>query len=135
MAQCHRHLSQFEKAKTLLQRVFRATKYSLRIQNELIIKTADELILYYESVKKFQETFDLYAELLADYSYILERTHVLTVKTLYALKDLCIKHDRKEAEKYYLEICTNFDQELHICHYESIDAALELCRLYETEKC
>lgn len=134
MAHCHRHVHQFEKAEKLLLRVFRATKYSLRIQDELVTKAVNELVLYYESVEKSQKVIDLYVELLADYSYTLGRTHVLTVKALYLLGALCIKHGRKGAEKYYLEICTNYDKHLDICHHEAIEAALALIRIYESEK-
>ena len=134
MAHCHRHAHQFEKAEKLLLRVFRATKYSLRIQNELVTKAVSELVLYYESVEKSQKIIDLYSELLADYSYTLERTHILTVNALYLLGSLCIKNGHKGAEKYYLEICTNFDKDLEICHYEAIEAALAVTRIYESDK-
>ena len=134
MAHCHRHAHQFEKAEKLLLRVFRATKHSLRIQNELVTKAVNELVLYYETIEKSQKIIDLYLELLADYSYTLGRTHVLTVKALYSLGALCTKHGHKGAEKYYLEICTNFDKDLDICHYEAIEAALALTRIYESGK-
>ncbi len=134
MAQCHRHLRQFEKSESLLLRVFRATKYSLHIQHELVIKAVTELVLYYESVERSQKVIDIYLELLADYSYILGRTHYLTVKTLYSLGALYIKQGQKGAEKYYLEICTNFDRNLEICHHEAFEAAIELTRIYESEK-
>ena len=134
LTHCHRHLYQFEKTEQLLLRVFRATKHSLRIQDEHVIKIVKELVLHYESVKKSQKIIDLYIELLTDYSYTLERRHVLTMKTFYLLADLCIKHEHKEAEKYYLKICTNFDKNLNICHYEVIKAALALIKIYEFEK-
>ena len=134
LAHCHRHLHQFEKAEQLLLRVFRATKHSLRIQDEHVTKVVKELVLHYESVKKSQKIIDLYIELLADYSYTLGRRHVLTVKTLYLLAGLCTKHGHKRAEKYYLEICTNFDKNLDICHYQAIEAALALTKIYESEK-
>lgn len=134
MAHCHRHANQLEKAEKLLLRVFRATKYSLRIQHELVTKAVNELVLYYESVGKSQKVIDLYLELLADYSYTLGRTHSLTVKALYMLGDLHIKHGHKGAEKYYLEICTNFDKDLDICHHEALEAALALTKIYESEK-
>lgn len=134
MAHCHRHAHQFEKAEGLLLRVFRATKYSLRIQSELVTKAVSELVLYYESIDKSQKIIDLYLELLADYSYTLGRTHVLTVKALYLLGSLCTKYGHKGAEKYYLEICTNFDKDLDICHHEAIEAALAVTRIYESDK-
>lgn len=134
MTRCHRHLHQSDKAEKLLLRIFRATKYSLRIQDELVTKAVNELVLYYESIESFQQVIDIYVELLADYTSVLGKTHSLTVKTLYILGALCNTHGHKGAEKYYLEICTNFDSDLVICYHESFEAALTLTRFYEAEK-
>lgn len=134
MAHCHRHAHQFDKAEKLLLRVFRATKYSLRLQDKLVTRAIDELVLYYERIERSEQIIDLYVELLADYSYMLGRTHILTVKALYLLGGLCIKHGRKGAEKYYFEICTNFDRDLEVCHYDAIEAAIALTRLYESDR-
>lgn len=131
---CHWEERQIEKAETIFKRAFRATKSSLLIQDELVSRCAKELILFYESTDRSAKTIEVYRELYDEYSYTLGKTHSLTLEVLYRLGGLCLKHGRKEAQDYYLHIYTDLGHDSDICHPGAIEAALELTRIYESEK-
>lgn len=131
---CHWEERQIEKAEAIFKRAFRATKSSLLIQDELVSRCAKELIQFYESTDRSAKTIEVYRELYDEYSYTLGKTHALTLEVLYRLGGLCLRHDRKEAQDYYLHIYTDLGHDSHICHVEAIEAALELTRIYESEK-
>lgn len=131
---CHWEERQIEKTETIFKRAFRATKSSLLIQDELVSRCAKELILFYESTDRSAKTIEVYQELYEEYSYTLGKTHALTLEVLYRLGGLCLKHGRKEAQDYYLHIYTDLGHDSDICHPGAIEAALELARIYESEK-
>lgn len=131
---CHWEERQIEKAETIFKRAFRATKSSLLIQDELVSRCAKELIFFYESTDRSAKTIEVYRELYEEYSYTLGKTHALTLEVLYRLGGLCLKHGRKEAQDYYLHIYTDLGHDSDICHPGAIEAALELTRIYESEK-
>lgn len=131
---CHWEERQIEKAETIFRRAFRATKSSLLIQDELVSRCAKELIFFYESTDRSAKTIEVYRELCDEYSYTLGKTHALTLEVLYRLGGLCLKHGRKEAQDYYLHIYTDLGHDSDICHPGAIEAALELTRIYESEK-
>lgn len=131
---CHWEERQIEKAETIFKRAFRATKSSLLIQDELVSRCAKELILFYESTDRSAKTIEVYRELYDEYSFTLGKTHSLTLEVLYRLGGLCLKHGRKEAQDYYLHIYTDLGHDSDICHLGAIEAALELARIYESEK-
>lgn len=131
---CHWEQRQIEKAETIFKRAFRATKSSLSIQDELVSRCAKELIQFYESTDRSAKTIEVYRELYEEYSYTLGKTHALTLKELYRLGGICLKHGRKEAQDYYLRIYTDLGHDSDICHPGAIEAALQLTRIYESEK-
>lgn len=131
---CHWEKGQIEKAESIFKRAFRAAKSSLLIQDELVSRCSKELILFYESTDRSVKTIDVYRELYEEYSYTLGKTHARTLEELYRLGGLCLKHGRKEAQDYYLHIYTDLGHDSDICHPGAIDAALELTRIYESEK-
>lgn len=134
IAHCYSHEHQIEKAEKIFVRLFRATKSSLHIQDELVARSARELILFYESTKRSERAIEVYRELWEDYSCTLGATHTLTIETLYRLGELSIKHRQKDAEGYYLKIYVNLDHDFDMCHHGAIEAALALTRIYESEK-
>lgn len=56
------------------------------------------------------------------------------MEVLYRLGELTVRHGRKGAESYYLEIYLNLDRQSEICHHDSMDAAFALVKIYESEK-
>ena len=134
MAHCHFHEHRVEKAEKLLLYVFRAAKTKLSIQDHLVSKTVEELIKFYEKIEKSHKAITVYRELLHEYSYSLGKTHSLTIKVLYHLGDLCVRHKEKGADGYYLEIYESLVIDSEICHHDALDAAFALVKLYETER-
>lgn len=134
MAHCHLKEHQIEETEKLLCYVYQATKSHLRIQDELVSKTVRELVLFYEERNRPERVIEVYIELLEGYSRGLGKSHSLTLETLYRLGGLCVKHGRKDAEHYYLEIYTNLNKESGVCHHGAIEAALALTKIYEVEK-
>lgn len=63
MAHCHTHERQTQKAESLLLYIFEATKLSLRIQDDLVYRSASELITFYETCGRSDQAIEVYREL------------------------------------------------------------------------
>ena len=133
-AHCHTHERQTQKAESLLLYIFKATKLSLRIQDDLVYRSASELITFYETCGRPDQAIEVYRELWVGYSCTLGKTHSRTLEVLYRLGELTVRHGRKGAESYYLEIYLNLDRHSDICHHDSMDAAFALVKIYESER-
>lgn len=132
---CHLHERQIEKAESIFVRVFHATKARLRIDDEQVSRCSRELILFYESTERSERAIEVYRQLWEEYSYTLGTTHTLTLEVLYHLGDLSVKYRQpKDAKDYYLKIYINLNRGNDFCHYGSLEAALALTRIYESEK-
>lgn len=135
MAHSHSCERRIEKAEEIYIRTFRATTSSLHIEDELVTRSSKELILFYESTNRSERAIEVYQELWKKYSHSLGKTHTLTVEVLYRLGDLSCKYGRNDAAKdYYIRIYESLDHDSDICHYDAIEAALALTRIYESEK-
>lgn len=134
IAHCYLHENQVEKAESIFLHVFRATKSSLLIQDELVSRSAKELVLFYQSTNRSERSLEVYRVLFEEYSHAVGKTHTLTVEVLYRLGDLSLKYKPEEAESYYLQIYRNLTHHSDSCHYGAIEAALALTTIYESEK-
>lgn len=135
IAHSHVREQRIEKAEEIYVRTFRATISSLHIEDELVTRSSKELILFYESTNRSERAIEVYQELWKKYSHTLGKTHTLTVEVLYRLGDLSCKYGRNDAAKgYYIRIYESLDHDSDICHYDAIEAALALTRIYESEK-
>ena len=135
LATSYLHEHQVEKAEETLVYIFHATKSHLRIQDILVTKTAEKLVLFYEERNRPDRVIDVLGLLLEGYTRGLGKSHSLTLKVLYRLGGLCVKHGKKkEAEHYYLEIYTNLNKDSDVCHHGAIEAALALTKIYYSEK-
>ena len=134
LAFCHFKLHEYEKAENVYLYIFRATKSTYRIQDDLVSSTFKALIEFYEKSNQHGKAITVYKEIIKDYRNTLGSTHMLTIRTLYRLGDLCVRTNQKDADHYYVEIVTSLNKDSDICHKDAFEAATILSELYYKEK-
>ena len=134
LAFCYHKEKHIEKAEHIYVSVFRATKNSLRIDDETVNKSSQTLILFYEETSQFHKVIGVYEELVQGYRTSLGATHTVTIKTLYTLGSLCVLHKHKDAGRYYLEIVTSLNKGSDVCHHDALEAGIILSKIYHDEQ-
>ena len=134
LALCHHKEGRIEKAESIHVHIFRSCRSSLHLHDEKILITAKYLVGFYESVGKIEKAIAVYRELLDEYRVVLGTSHTLSIQIMYHLARICEHHHPKEAEGFYLDIITARGHGSEVCDASSLEAALALCRIYESEK-
>ena len=107
LAYCHLQQGHVEKAERIYVFVYHSSKTSLEIGNEVVFKTARELIEFYEAIGQLEKAHTVGRELRQSYMTSLGIAHTLTLETLYLLGNLCTKHNHKDTEYVYCSYTLN----------------------------
>lgn len=135
LAICYRHESRFEKVEETYMRLFRAVRSSLRIDNVLVQKATDLLLLHLEE-RSTDVGISIYQKLLVEYRKFYGSSHAITVKTLYALGRLCRLSPRTHGYwiEYYQEIVNTLNKGSVVCHVDAMDAIIVVATYYYEDK-
>ena len=132
LAVCYIKQSRFEKAEHIYVQLYRCIRSAYRLDHELVIKYSETLLEFYKSHKMFTKAISFYQELLVEYRSFYGNTHSITIKTLYALGDMCRLHHRTHGYwiEYYLEIITCLNKGATICHHDALRALVAVAECY-----
>ena len=132
MASCYLKQNRLEKCEQIYVRLYRAIRSSRRVDDALCIKYSQLLLEFYTSHKLYTKAISFYQELLVEYRAFYGAGHSITIKTLYALGDLCRLHNRTHSYwiEYFLEICHSLNKGSTICHHDAIRALVIVAECY-----
>ncbi|KAJ5888603.1 nacht domain protein [Penicillium taxi] len=134
LALCYSKSNQTEQAEKIYVHVFQSARSGLRIQDELVVETSNDLIKFHISTQQYQKALVVYQQLLESYRTTLGARNPLTIQTLYIMGDLCVKYRVKGADHYYLEVTKAEKSSDGILSKESMRAALALSKIYFEQK-
>ncbi|KAH7050107.1 hypothetical protein B0J12DRAFT_699514 [Macrophomina phaseolina] len=134
LAVCYTECNQTEQAEKVYNHIFLSARSSLRIQDELVAETANDLIDFHLRTQQYQKALVVYQQLLESYRTTLGSRNPLTLKTLYTMGDLCIKYRLKGADQYYLEITKAEKNQDGVLTKDALRAALALSKIYYEQK-
>ncbi|KAK7538080.1 uncharacterized protein J3D65DRAFT_602122 [Phyllosticta citribraziliensis] len=134
LALCYAECNQTEQAEKIYVQVFQSARSSLRIQDELVAESANDLIEFHIRTKQYNKALFIYQQLLESYRTTLGARNPLTLKTLYTMGDLCMKYRLKGADRYYLEITKAEKDNSGVLSQEGLRAAIALSKIYYEQK-
>ncbi|KAK8192024.1 uncharacterized protein BKA78DRAFT_250650 [Phyllosticta capitalensis] len=134
LAVCYAECNQTEQAEKIYVQVFQSARSSLRIQDELVSESANDLIQFHIRTKQYNKALFIYQQLLESYRTTLGARNPLTLKTLYTMGDLCMTYRLKGADRYYLEITKAEKDSNGILSQEGLRAAIALSKIYYEQK-
>ncbi|KAL1627735.1 hypothetical protein SLS56_006184 [Neofusicoccum ribis] len=134
LAVCYTECNQTEQAEKVYNHIFLSARSSLRIQDELVAETANDLIEFHLRTQQYQKALIVYQQLLESYRTTLGSRNPLTLKTLYTMGDLCIKYRLKGADQYYLEVTKAEKSQDGVLTKDALRAALALSKIYYEQK-
>lgn len=132
MALCYLKQSRLDKCEQVYVRLYRAVRSSRRVDDALCIKFSQTLLEFYTSHKLYSKAISFYQELLVEYRAFYGASHSITIKTLYALGDLCRLHNRTHSYwiEYFLEICHSLNKGSVVCHRDASRALVIVAECY-----
>ena len=134
LAYCEFQEGNVKTAEQLYLHIFRATKSTPHVHINLISETGRALASFYEESKQHDKEISAYQELLDEYRKHYGHAHHHTIEILYLLSDLNVKHNHKDADRYYLEIVTTLNKNSEVCHADAMRAASQLSKYYYEHK-
>lgn len=134
LAICYTECNQTEQAEKIYNHIFLSARSSLRIQDELVSETANDLIEFHLRTQQYHKALIVYQQLLESYRTTLGSRNPLTLKTLYTMGDLCLKYRLKGADQYYLEVTKAEKSQDGVLTKDSLRAALALSKIYYEQK-
>ncbi|MGI4814088.1 MAG: tetratricopeptide repeat protein, partial [Janthinobacterium lividum] len=134
LAHCLDRSERFLKAEQAYLSAFQMAKSALPAQDELVTRTSQALIKFYEKTSQMNAMFRVYKELVIWYHSTLGPKDPLVIKTLYTLGSLSIAHKQKDTDKTYREIMISLNNGTTVCHPDALEAALALSGIFSYEK-
>lgn len=132
---CHHKDGRVEEAEVVYTQIFHACKSTLHLHDKIVLRTAQTLVEFYESVGMIEKATKFYEELHSEYLQVLGASHSVTVQITYRLARFCERHHPRKAEVFYLEIIECHGKKTtEECDLQSIEACLALCRIYEHDR-
>ena len=130
IAHCHFHAKQIARAEEIHLRLWQACKLHLHAHDDLLIRTVDELIEFYETTYQFDKAINILVQI-----YSLQKTckhdHAVTIRTAYRLAHYCRELGNTAlAEKYYAEIVVIYTSSTGVVAPGGLKATLALCRIH-----
>ncbi|KAF9635045.1 Tetratricopeptide-like helical protein [Lasiodiplodia theobromae] len=134
LAVCYTECNQTEQAEKVYNHLFLSARSSLRIQDELVAETANDLIEFHLRTQQYQKALVVYQQLLESYRTTLGARNPLTLKTLHTMGDLCLKYRLKGADQYFLEITKAEKGQDGVLTKDGFKAAQALSKIYYEQK-
>jgi len=132
LAECYIQQRKYERAEEIYVRLYRVHRKYCKIEDTAVIRYSELLIAFYAKYELFTKAISFYQELLVDNRAHYGKTHLMTIKILYALGALCRRYSTNYGYwlEYYLEIVVNLNQGAIICHEEAFEALLIVAEHY-----
>lgn len=107
MGECTWAQHQVDNTEDLYVTVWKATKSTLKLTDELYSLVAQTLTDFYDQTYQFKKYLDIQKQLYDDQKTQLGPTHQVTIKTAYRIATYCTKQGKyKEAEPWYYDVYT-----------------------------
>ncbi len=132
LAICHIKMSRFDRAEYLYLRLWKAIRFSCKVDSSLFAEYREIIIAFYSSHGYYNKLISFHQELLVCYRSFYGASHEITIATLYELGDLCSKYQRTHGYwiEYYMEIVTVLNKGAVICHEGALRALIVVAKYY-----
>ena len=132
LALCYRKQSRVEKAEKIYVQLYRSARSTYDVKHDLTVEYSNRLLQFFKSEELFSKAIAFQQELLVEWRAVYGTTHNLTIKTLYALGDLCRLHCRTHGYwiDYYVEIINNLNKGSSTCNPDAMRALIIVAESY-----
>lgn len=135
LAECYLSERQVEKAEEIYENIYKASRSSLQVTDNLVSESTEALIAFYERTYLFEKALKVHEDFYQMVKKQLGLSNALTIKTAYTVSDFALRLNKfREAEPYLLDIFTHYTSNSSVVTRESVRATTTLARFYREER-